>query len=358
MKMPDPRQLKNRVQMLRRQHGWSQEELSQRAGISRAAVSAIEIHRLVPSVAAALALAAAFGCRVEDVFGVDSVQPVEETWAWMPTGAPARFWRANVGGRIVRFPAEDTVAGMLPHDGVADRGATHSLRDVHPETTLVLASCDPAAGLLASEYERATGFRMLPLHRSSREALDLLHQGLIHVAGIHLATADSEMGNVRAAREMLGDGFSLLRFATWDEGLAVAPSATHSSVDSVVHDRFRWIGREAGTGARQCQDEVLGIRPKPRRLAKDHRGVAEAIRSGWADVGVCLRLVSEQAGLKFIHVRNEAYDLCFPASLLSDIRMKKLIEVLRSTPVRRLFESLPGYELSHNVEITRVDSST
>jgi molybdate-binding protein/DNA-binding XRE family transcriptional regulator len=352
MMMSSSRPLPNRVKPLRLKRGWSQDQLAAKAGISRTAVSSIEVNRLVPSVGAALALAAAFGCRVEDLFGAECVRPVEEAWAWVPTGAPARFWRANVRGRIVRFPVEHTVAGMLPHDGIESRGTTHIIRDVQPETTLVLASCDPAAGLLASEYERATGFRMLPLQRSSREALDLLHQGLIHVAGIHLANADSEMGNTLAARAVLGDGFSLLRFATWDEGLAMSPSAARPSVDKVVHDRFRWVGREAGTGARQCQDEVLGIRPKPRRLAKDHRGVAEAIRCGFADVGVCLRLVSEQAGLRFIHVRNEAYDLCFPASLLSDIRMKKLIEVLRSTAVRKLFESLPGYELSQNIDVT------
>jgi putative molybdopterin biosynthesis protein len=92
----------------------------------------------------------------------------------------------------------------------------------------------------------------------------------------------------------------------------------------------------------------------PRRFAKDHRGVAEAIRCGWADVGVCLRLVSEQAGLRFIHIRNEAYDLCFPTSLESDIRLKKLIEVLRSRTFRRLFESLLGYELSETIEASEI----
>src|SRR6202030_4317371 len=56
----------NRVRAYRRERNWSQADLAQRAAISRTAVSAIEINRLVPSVAAALALAAAFGCTVED----------------------------------------------------------------------------------------------------------------------------------------------------------------------------------------------------------------------------------------------------------------------------------------------------
>jgi hypothetical protein len=101
---------------------------------------------------------------------------------------------------------------------------------------------------------------LLPLHRSSREALQLLRHGLVHVAGIHLSAAENRSGNARAAREILGNGFSLLRFATWDEGLAVHPSTSCSSVNAVVRANLRWVGREPGAGAPQCQDEILGNR--------------------------------------------------------------------------------------------------
>ena len=52
--------------------------------------------------------------------------------------------------------------------------------------------------------------------------------------------------------------------------------------------------------------------------ARDHRGVAEAIRSSWADAGVCLRLTSEEANLSFLCVRREAYDICFPEAVAGD----------------------------------------
>lgn len=348
--MSDKRPSPNRVKEFRHRHGWSQDQLSEKAGISRAAVSAIEVRRLVPSVAAALALARAFGSAVESLFGLEHEPKDAEAWAWLPSSEPCCFWRANVGGRTLRFPVENTVAGMLPHDGVWARGRARSVRETQPEKTLVMASCDPAAGLLASEYERATGFRLLPLHRSSRAALELLRQGTVHVAGIHLAQADNEMANARAAKTVLGSGFSLLRLATWEEGLAVQPAIAQSSVPALVRANLRWVGREPGAGARQCQDEILGRRAGPRRLAKDHRGVVDAIRSGWADVGVCLRLVSEQAGLRYVHVRDEAYDLCFTESLAGDIRLKRLIDQLRSPAMRALLGSLPGYELSRTVD--------
>jgi molybdate-binding protein/transcriptional regulator with XRE-family HTH domain len=350
MMMSPNRPSPNRVKEFRQQHGWSQDQLSEKAGISRAAVSAIEIRRLVPSVAAALALARVFDCSVEDLFGCDRKSTDPESWVWSPPRDPCRFWRANVGGHDVRIPVENTVAGMLPHDGVWRQGRARIIREAHPEKTLVMASCDPAAGLLALEYERATGLRLIPLQRSSRAALDLLQRGAVHVAGIHLAAADNEIVNARAAKAVLGSGFALLRFATWDEGLAVHPAVSKSSVNALMRANLRWIGREAGAGARQCQDEILGHRPGPRRLAKDHHSVAEAIRCGLADVGVCLRLVSDQAGLRFIHVRDEAYDLCFPESLASDIRLKKLLDVVRSPGLKAQFASLPGYGLSRTLE--------
>jgi molybdate-binding protein/DNA-binding XRE family transcriptional regulator len=355
MMLSKARPLLNRVKQARQMRGWSQDQLAERAAISRAAVSAIEIGRLVPSVATALALAKAFGCCVEDLFGGDERLVETESWACSPKADPCSYWCADIGGRKLRYQTEVTVAGMLAHDGVFDRGELRSSREVHPTRTLIMASCDPAASLIVSEYERLTGFRLLPLHRSSREALQLLRQGLVHVAGIHLAASKNQSGNTRAARPILGSGFSLLRFATWDEGLAVRPSTSRSSVNAIVRANMRWVGREPGAGARQCQDEILGNR-QPHRCAKDHRGIAEAVRSGWADVGVCLRLVTEQAGLRFIHVRNEAYDLCFPSSLQSDVRMKKLIEVLRSAALRRLFASVPGYELSRAIESREIRS--
>jgi molybdate-binding protein len=91
-------------------------------------------------------------------------------------------------------------------------------------------------------------------------------------------------------------------------------------------------------------DELLHGRQPPRRVALDHRGVAEAIRCGWADAGVCVRLVSEEAGLDFIRVRDEAYDLCLPANFKRDRRLAALVEAVRLTKYRRLLGELPGYD--------------
>jgi molybdate-binding protein len=163
---------------------------------------------------------------------------------------------------------------------------------------------------------------------------------------MHLGPSDAPGdGNAAAVRDRLGPGFRLLRVARWQEGLCLAPGLGLSTVRSALAPGLRWIGREQGSGARQCLDELLGDRRKPpRRIATDHRGVVEAVRHGWADLGVCVRLPAEESGLDFLDVRRESYDLCFPSALESDPRIQALIAAVRSPAYRRAVAALPGYD--------------
>jgi molybdate-binding protein/DNA-binding XRE family transcriptional regulator len=349
-------ELANRVREHRTRLGWSQEELARRTGLSRAGVSAIETDRLVPSCAAALALGRALSCRVEDLFELRGGEqgPRGPFWAWPPPSDPCRFWRAEVSGRLLQFPVEFTPLGVLPHDGIDRGGTSQDAAWSDPTDTMILACCDPAVGLLAAELARTAGLRLIALLRSSRDALQLLRQGLVHAAGVHLAQARQAGGNAAVVRQWLGPGYHLLRVARWEEGIASNPALRLTSTRAALRPGLRWVGREPGSGARQCLDELLGERPPPRRLAADHRGVAEAIRCGWADVGVCLRLTGQEAGLAFLGIREESYEICYPEAMSDDRRIRSLAEVVRSTTYRRRLGELPGYDSSEAGELQRV----
>jgi len=251
---------------------------------------------------------------------------------------------AEIDGRTRAFPVESGPSGALLHDGIARHARDLPATSEYARRTLVLASCDPAAGYLAATYRRHGGFRMLVLSRSSGEALSLVEKGLVHIAGVHLAAADDSHGNAVAiaSRKSL-DNVQLLRVASWEEGLACDPAVRICSAAAAVRSKLRWVGRSAGAGARGCQDELLGSRRSPRNVARDHRGVVEAIRSGWADVGVCLRLASEEGQLAFLPVREENYDLCFRREHAADPRMVALLNAVRSSEYRQLLAELPGY---------------
>lgn len=354
--MTKPIQIRNRVRDFRTALGLTQAELAERAGISRTAVTAIEGQRLVPAVTAALALAEALTTTVDILFGQANGAEPPSLWASEPYAPTQTYWQAEVGGTCWNYPAESAPMLTPMPDGCIAEGATPPTQSAATaRQTLVVACCDPAAGLLASEYMQTTGQRMLVLNRSSREALELLQAGKVHLAGLHLATPDEAAGNAQSVREMLGHEYHLLRMAEWQEGIVAAASSRLKSVRSAVQSKLRWVGRAPGSGARRCLDQLLAGRAAPRRLARDHRGVAEAVRSGWADAGVCLQLTSAEAGLAFLPVQEEAYDLCIPNRFLEDPRIRSLLNVVRSARYRQMLSNLPGYNSRHTGGLTGVN---
>lgn len=350
--------IRNRVQDYRTARDWSQHDLARRTRLSRTAISAIETGRVVPSTAAALALAAAFDCRVEDlfIFG-EPAERMQPTWAWPPQSDPCRFWRATVGTRTRLYPVERTAVGLLPANGIARAGRCEFAEHADATRVLVLAGCDPAIGLLCAEVLRTTGVQVLPLVRSSREALELLRQGLVHAAGLHLQDHTAPGANERTVREVLGSGYSLLRVSRWQEGVALAPTIGIRTIKEVVSANLRWVVREKGSGARYCLDTIFRGRRAPKgfdHVAADHSGVVETIRTGWAQAGICVRLCAVEAGLRFLEVREEDYDLCYRTDLQDDPRMQALFNTVRSHAFRRSIGDLPGYRADETGALAQV----
>jgi molybdate-binding protein/transcriptional regulator with XRE-family HTH domain len=334
------------VAQLRQRRGWTQAELAGRSGASRAEISAIETGRLVPSVAVALRLSAAFGVPVEAIFGATN-DPAPLDWAWPPAGADPRAWRASVHGRQLLFPVEPTAAGAIPHDGRVDAGTLHLLGSdaTTPERTLVVAGCDPLAGFLVRELAAAHGVRVLPLLRSSAQALDLLHRGLVHVAGLHCTDAEGHGTNARVVRETVGAGYRLIHQLRWDAGIAVCPGRRERTPGALLRAGVRWVNREEGSAARRVFDTLLASRRRPDgydHIVRDHRAVAATVSSGWAEAGLCVKPAAADAQLGFIPLQQEAYELCVAEAQLDDPRVRALLVVLQSSAYRRWVADVPG----------------
>jgi molybdate-binding protein/transcriptional regulator with XRE-family HTH domain len=342
----------HQVAARRKARGWSQDDLAVQSGTPRSSISAIEAGRLTPSVTAALAVAGALECSVEELFGSGVVSSQQEIqWAWEPHFDTNRYWEAEVGGKKWLYPVEALTGSAWSHDGLLREKVLHERGNWDASQTLVLAGCDPAAGLLAAEYAAASGFRLLAFSRGGGTAMDLLRRGVVHVAAMHRSTLEQPERNAEAVRERLGGGYRLLRSLEWQEGI-VLPAHDHTrSITSCAKNIRHWAMREKGSAARECLDGLLEKPRDSKRTAFSHAAVAEAVRGGWAEAGVCVRLCAEEAGLRFLPIRNESLDLCFSASMERDPRIQALIRLLRSRAHRRLIDELPGYDASHTGEM-------
>ncbi|MFU8818054.1 MAG: substrate-binding domain-containing protein, partial [Pseudomonadales bacterium] len=126
------------------------------------------------------------------------------------------------------------------------------------------------------------------------------------------------------------------------------------SVDKLLQLRRRWALREPGSAARELLETVTGRRRFSGRMVGGHASVAEAVRAGWADAGIGIRLVAAEAGTGFVPLRTELLDFCIPEPLTRDPRGKALIRLLGSRTQRRLIGQLPGYDARETGQVQSV----
>lgn len=363
MARPPPRppaqvRLRERRQAL----GLSQAELAARVGVTRQSILAIEAGGFLPNTAIALALAAELDCRVEDLFalaGPAPERPVE--LAARPTAGGRRVALARVRGRMVAFPleAEAGVAeGFTRADGLlvaGDRDAAELLVDpASLDHTALMLGCDPAFEIVRDHIEASGGVHLRWLPTPSRQALAQLGKGLAHLAGTHLPDGGKVAENLKAAKKALaGPGGLVVAFASWEQGLVVAPGNPLAlrGVEDLVRCRARLVNRPVGTGSRAMLDALLearGIAPAGifgfEREVGSHLAVARAVRAGTADAGPAIRAAAAVYGLGFVPLGEARFDLAIPADQLEHPAVARLVELLQGARLRREVGALPGYD--------------
>lgn len=350
---------RNSIRQARLARGLEQQELAERIGLSRQALSAIESGGATPSTAVALRLAAALERPVDQLFWLEPRRATVD----VALAAGARKGRGTrrlvlgeVGGRRVGHPlAEEDFAqadGLLPPGG---DGRVRLLRAPEDVAQNVLVSgCDPAIALLAARLsDRHPGRRLAWINASSLAALGALARGEVHVAGAHLEDEASGEFNVAFVQRLLPRRrMTLVNLARWEEGLLVrrADRRRIRGAADLARRGVRLINREPGAGARALLDRVLDRAHVPRSsvqgygtVAGGHTAVARLIAAGGADAGIATRAAARLCDLHFVPLSEERFDLVFPTEALGDPRVARLLETLDSHAFRAELGTLEGY---------------
>lgn len=354
--------LENRVRETREARGLSQVELGDAANLSRQSVGAIEAGRATPSVDVALRLASVLECRVEDLFGA---LPEEAKLTAEPAFAPAGS--TSIEGRVVLARlAGRWVAHRLHGEGLrrsadgiarAAKGKACEVTLLRPkaalEDNLVLMGCAAGLGLLADRVEAGgRGGRYAFLARSSTAALEALSRKQIHVAGVHLVDGKTGEANVRDVRRLVKQAVSLVTLARWEVGLVVRagnPKGLRKVAD-LARPGVSFVPREPGSGARRLFERELHSSGTPLEVCTmtsavgGHLEVARAIALGVADAGIASRDSALEAGLEFLPITEERYDLVVPSESLGDPRVLRLFDSMCSAGFRDELSSL-GYDV-------------
>jgi putative molybdopterin biosynthesis protein len=340
--------------------GLSQGELATRAGVTRQAISAIEMGRAVPTMPVALRCAHALGVRVDELFRlVDQLPEVAAELldaASLPPRGPYRVQVADIGGRVIARPligsaglllALPRANGLLRRDPAAGARVSIELFDdpQDMQSTVVLVGCDPSMSVLADHMRRRhPGMDLICQASNSLAALESVARTEAHVAGCHLLDPATGEYNRPFAQHHLGSDVHLVTFAVWEQGLMVLPGNPHRirDVRDLARAHLRIVNREPGSGARALMDaetERIGVDPSEiagyETVVRSHLAAAEAAR-----------VAAQALGLDFVLLAQERYDLAIPGRFFTLEPIQALLETLTSPLFRREIDAFGGYDVA------------
>ncbi|MHB1654280.1 MAG: molybdopterin biosynthesis protein [Desulfitobacteriaceae bacterium] len=224
------------------------------------------------------------------------------------------------------------------------------------QTLVCIGSHDLTLDLLTSHLK--TGGRqgaVASAHVGSLAGLMALRKGEAHFAGVHLLDpATGEYNRSYLKRLLPGREVALVNLVYRTQGLVVPKGNPLNlrNLGDLANKRIRFVNRQGGSGTRVLFDYLLdrqGISKEKilgyEREEFTHLGVAVAVASGSADVGLAIQSAAISLGLDFIPIGEERYDLAVPQEHLTDPRMQILLEVISTQEFQADVQALGGYDI-------------
>lgn len=227
----------------------------------------------------------------------------------------------------------------------------------HGKTINFQGSHDLAVELLARHLSTIPpGIRLSTTFNGSLTGLLALERGEADIAGAHLADEDTGDYNVPFIRRFMpNEVVTCITLVQRIQGLMVKrgnPKQIISIRDIARHD-VSFINRQKGSGTRMLLDSLLrrnnlvpGKIKGYKREGNTHVTVASAILRNEADVGLGAQSAASAAGLDFIPMVKERYDLVVLKERAATAPLMMISEVVRSAIFRTMLGSIPGYDTS------------
>jgi excisionase family DNA binding protein len=208
---------------------------------------------------------------------------------------------------------------------------------------------------------RESGSGLATLNEGTARGIERLERGEVIAAAVHFHSENvsdnsADDANVRAVREMPGlfDAV-LVGMVRREQGLLLPPGnprQLHGLAD-VLAAGAKMAVRQRGAGAQMLLEGLLA---RTGASSKDLRrldppcltgpDLAMAVRAGHADCGVATRAAAKSAGLAFVPMLWENFDLVMRQRSYFRPAMQALIGFLSQQRLKQRAEQLTGYDPS------------
>jgi excisionase family DNA binding protein len=231
-----------------------------------------------------------------------------------------------------------------------------------PAPPIVGGSHDP----LLEWALRESGSGLATLPEGSEAGLRRLARGDVMAAAIHLhrIKGDDDGANAEAVASAPGlHDAVVIAFVRREQGLLVAPGNPHKLADigSVAATRARLALRPDGAGAQLLllallaqaglPFEALNTTKPPCPTGPD---IAQAVRSERVDCGIATRSVALSAGLDFVPLTWERFDLALRQRDYFLAGPQALFAFLRTPVFRERAAELKGYDVAETGQVRHV----
>lgn len=264
-------------------------------------------------------------------------------------------------GALMTLQRADGIVRIPPNTELLEAGVTVDVqlmrrRDEIEGTVVCIGSHDNTLDILANQLrKRYPGFSLSSSHVGSMGGLTAIRRGEAHIGGTHLLDEETGQYNIPFIKRILSDRPIILINLVYRKQGLIVPKGNPKNVMSLrdlTRDDIVFINRQRGSGTRLLLDrslKELGINPQEiKGYEKEeftHMGVASAVASGVADVGMGILTASMALGLDFIPVAEERYDLVIDKGSMLLPQIKALIEIIREDEeFRQVVQSLGGYD--------------
>jgi putative molybdopterin biosynthesis protein len=204
---------------------------------------------------------------------------------------------------------------------------------------------------------RESGSGLASLNEGTTRGVERLLRGEVIAAAIHFHAADvavNEDTNVSALRSLAGlHDAVLVGVARREQGLLLAPGNPKHlhNLSDVLSSNAQVAMRQPGAGAQLLLETLLarlgaGVKSLRRREPPCLTGpdLAASIRAGEADCGIATRAAAKSAGLDFVPLVWESFDLLMRQRSYFRPNMQALIGFLRESRLKQRAIEMSGYD--------------